>query len=105
MKVLIILVAISSVNCLVPVKEGWRRVKSPLDTPHFREILKDISPARTGKSLLRGRIAGGQMASLGQFPTMGQKSKFCPKIILELILMYFGTRKSNPKEFLESDVI
>jgi Trypsin len=65
----IVLTIISSSLSLVPVKDGWRLVKSPLDTPYFQDILSKIYPPASKLEINRGsRIAGGEMATLGQFP-------------------------------------
>ncbi|KAG5667509.1 hypothetical protein PVAND_015488 [Polypedilum vanderplanki] len=71
MKLFIFLIfSISSALCLVPVKEGWKLVKSPLDSPHFHDVMEKIySNIPAAKPNVRsGRIAGGELASLGQFP-------------------------------------
>jgi secreted trypsin-like serine protease len=67
---LLLIVAVTSAHSLVPIENGWRHVKSPLDTPHFHDIMSKINenlPNPTPNTR-RGRIAGGELASLGQFP-------------------------------------
>jgi hypothetical protein len=51
------------------VPEQWREVKSPLDAPRYEEILSKIFPENVsaGRAERGGRIAGGELASLGQF--------------------------------------
>jgi Trypsin len=51
----------------VLISDGWKEVKSPLDSPRYHEIFKGIFPKITGRINRGGRIAGGEFARLGQF--------------------------------------
>lgn len=70
MKLLVVLLAFLSLACSeVFNPEQWKQVKSPLDTPRYQMILSKIFPENVtlGKNIRGGRIAGGELASLGQF--------------------------------------
>ena len=47
----------------------WKEVKSPLDSPHYQLIMREMFPQLfvNGKINRAGRIAGGQLATMGQF--------------------------------------
>lgn len=47
----------------------WKQVKSPLDSPRYQQIMNKIYPSYSlsGKINRGGRIAGGELAVLGQF--------------------------------------
>lgn len=49
--------------------DDWRQVKSPLDSPHYQLIMSEMFSQRPldGKINRGARIAGGQLATLGQF--------------------------------------
>lgn len=59
MKIFLIICLIGFVNCQVAIKEGWREVKFPWDSVHFKDVMKKIYPY-TPKVLINrnGRIAG-----------------------------------------------
>lgn len=49
----------------------WRNIKSPLDTPHYRDVVSKLMPAITNdyqNKTITGRITNGTPAQLGQFP-------------------------------------
>lgn len=50
-------------------ENDWKNIKSPLDSPRYQLILSDLFPESTptGKINRGGRIAGGEIAKLGQF--------------------------------------
>lgn len=52
-----------------PVFNGneWKELKSPLDSPRYHEIINGIFPSVSGKVIRGSRIAGGEVAKLGQF--------------------------------------
>lgn len=66
---LIIFAVVCAVSANSFVSEQWRQVKSPLDTPRYQEILSKIFPesVSAGRAERGGRIAGGELAILGQF--------------------------------------
>lgn len=66
---LLVIVALCAV-VQAQVENEWTKVKSPLDSPKYREILSKMFPnANNVNKYLRGsRITGGQAATLGQFP-------------------------------------
>lgn len=49
--------------------DDWKQVKSPLDSPHYQLIMSEMFPElnANGKINRGARIAGGQLATLGQF--------------------------------------
>lgn len=67
------LVAVLAALCLVSaqdfIPEEWKHVKSPLDSPRYQLILSNLFPEETftGKVNRGGRIAGGELARMGQF--------------------------------------
>ena len=67
--VFLVIVALCAV-AQAQVEIEWAKVKSPLDSPKYREILSKMFPASNNiNKYLRGsRITGGQPATLGQFP-------------------------------------
>lgn len=50
--------------------EEWKEVKSPLDSPRYQLIMSKVFPevSVSGRFNRGGRIAGGVLARLGQFP-------------------------------------
>lgn len=67
LSIIFALVCAVSAGSFVPGQ--WRQVRSPLDTPRYQEILSKIFPedVSAGRGLRGGRIAGGELATLGQF--------------------------------------
>lgn len=49
--------------------QEWKEVKSPLDSPRYQLVLSKLFPEPSGnaKTNRAGRIAGGELARLGQF--------------------------------------
>lgn len=49
--------------------DQWKELKSPLDSPRYQEIISRIFPENTSTNRVNrgGRIAGGELAVLGQF--------------------------------------
>lgn len=59
MKILLIFSIITLATCDVLIKEGWREVKFPWDSPHFKQVMRKLYPY-TSKLInnRNGRIAG-----------------------------------------------
>lgn len=70
MKIIFIIFGIISlVYSEVPVKDGWQKVASPWDAARFREVMARVHPkSYTSRVIRTGKIAGGDLAVLGQFP-------------------------------------
>ena len=68
MKIIFAVFILGCVSGQVPFGNQWKEVKSPLDSPRYHEILKELFPTISGRNLRAGRIAGGEFAQLGQFP-------------------------------------
>lgn len=67
--IFVILSALSLTLADVFNGDEWNQVKSPLESPRNRLIMNKIFPqySLTGKMNRGGRIAGGELAKLGQF--------------------------------------
>lgn len=65
----IVLLVLGIVSADVFNGDKWKQVKSPLDSPRYQLILSKIFPESSlpGKVNRGGRIAGGELAKLGQF--------------------------------------
>ncbi|KAL7011973.1 hypothetical protein ACKWTF_014540 [Chironomus riparius] len=69
LKLITIFLTITTISAQVSVKDGWRTVSSPWDAARFREVMTRVLPkAYTNPAIRSGRIAGGELAYLGQFP-------------------------------------
>lgn len=68
MKVILSILFLGYVSGQVPIGSRWKELKSPLDTPHYHDIMKKMFPTVTERNHRSGRIAGGDFATLGQFP-------------------------------------
>lgn len=63
MKLIFIILGICVLaSCEVEVKEGWKEVKFPWDSKHYKEVMRKLYP-RTPKILVNrnGRIAGEKL--------------------------------------------
>jgi secreted trypsin-like serine protease len=66
---LIIFAVISTAYSQVPVHDGWRPVASPWEAARFRHVMAQVHPKVYASRVIRtGKIAGGDLAVLGQFP-------------------------------------
>lgn len=53
----------------VSIKDSWRPVSSPWEAARFKELISRLTPQPMSTSIIRSsRIAGGEVAKLGQFP-------------------------------------
>lgn len=70
MKILIITLSVLALtSAQVFSGDEWKQIKSPLDSPHYQLIMSQMFPKNSFiEKINRGsRIAGGQLATLGQF--------------------------------------
>lgn len=69
MKLIAVLALLSLASAQDFMPDEWKHVKSPLDSPRYQLILSNLFPeqALQGKVNRGGRIAGGELAKLGQF--------------------------------------
>lgn len=70
MKVIFVILALSVLAVAEDfIKDDWRYVKFPLEAPRYQDVLKGIfpDPSVSPKMNRGGRIAGGEVAKLGQF--------------------------------------
>lgn len=68
MKLLLLALCIFTLsNAAVFNGDQWKQVKSPLDSPRYQQIMSKLFPTYTSRLLRNGRIAGGDLATLGQF--------------------------------------
>jgi hypothetical protein len=69
-----LILVIPAILCLASAEifngNDWKQVKSPLDSPRYHEIFNKLFPVyNTVASKINrgGRIAGGELARIGQF--------------------------------------
>lgn len=66
---LFLIISLLSLAILSGHAMDWEEIKSPLDSPYYREILdKLFASAGEVDRTNTGKIAGGSPATLGQFP-------------------------------------
>lgn len=69
MKVLLILFMIFiGINCQVDIPDEFKEVKDAIESSYYKETLEHIFKDQQFVAVRGGRIAGGEKASLGQFP-------------------------------------
>ena|SRR5690349_5149400 len=68
-KIIIALSLLCFASAEVFLSDEWKELKSPLDSPRYQEIISKLfqDVPVTGKINRGGRIAGGELATLGQF--------------------------------------
>lgn len=68
MKVALTTLALVVISCNAT---EWQSIKSPLDKPHYREVISRLIPGIDSENQNRtatGKIVNGTPAQLGQFP-------------------------------------
>lgn len=64
-----LIVSVLSLIILACHAQEWEDIKGPLDSPHYKEIVDKIyASAGAVDQTNTGKIAGGSLATLGQFP-------------------------------------
>lgn len=67
MKLLIFIIFTSSVSSFLEPSGEWRELKSPLQSPRYEMLMRNLFPPQIN-NYRQSRIYGGQTAYLGQFP-------------------------------------